>query len=424
VNKTLVDVFVIVSILIAAIFGSLPTVLNKKLGLLSAYAGSNQAQYRLAHRYISSRGGTTADAVKWYRAAGEDGHAESQFQLGMIYSTDVDESDFPKKDFAKAVLWLQKAADQEHLEAQNRLGELYEDGNGVEKDIAMAAQWYRRAAEQGSASAKFNLGVLFYVGDGVVKDFSETIRLFRDAADQGHFVASMRLGWMYDNGKGVDKDLAEAAGWYRKGIDLAEAARTRFYGYNWDAYEINDFHRESAIRLAEMYAKGEGVPKDLKQAVELAETASFQANAEIKIRVGQIFAKAEQFFRAAHSYSSAAWDGHPSAPLIDQIIEWHQKAAERGEVFSMTSLAEIYEKGEWVEKDIIKTAQWYVQAIEHRDNGARRYLEDLLPSLIKIAEEGRSDAQKLLDQVVALYRKLGDDQAQAIIDRHAKKERD
>ncbi len=55
---------------------------------------------------------------------------------------------------AEAVRWYRKAAEQNHAEAQYWLGACYADGEGVTQNDAEAVKWYRAAAEQGHAKAQ------------------------------------------------------------------------------------------------------------------------------------------------------------------------------------------------------------------------------------------------------------------------------
>ena len=54
---------------------------------------------------------------------------------------------------------------------------------------------------------------------------SELVQRLRQAAAQGDSEAQFNLGRVYDNGEGVAKDLAEAVKWYRLASEqgLAEA---------------------------------------------------------------------------------------------------------------------------------------------------------------------------------------------------------
>ena len=47
-----------------------------------------------------------AEAVRWYRLAADQGHADAQYNLGLMYAKGVPEDD------AEAVRWYRLAADQ------------------------------------------------------------------------------------------------------------------------------------------------------------------------------------------------------------------------------------------------------------------------------------------------------------------------
>ena len=56
--------------------------------------------------------------------------------------------DVPQND-AQAVAWYRTAAEQGNADTQNNLGVMYAHGHGVAKDDATAVEWYRKAADQG-----------------------------------------------------------------------------------------------------------------------------------------------------------------------------------------------------------------------------------------------------------------------------------
>jgi TPR repeat protein len=105
-------------------------------------------------------------AVKEFRASAEEGHADSQFNLGLMYEKGIGVS----KDEKKAVAWYLKAALQGKSHAQYNLAVLYENGRGNDVNFAQAHQWYRKAAVQGDGLAVGNLGMLYLRGQGVKKD--------------------------------------------------------------------------------------------------------------------------------------------------------------------------------------------------------------------------------------------------------------
>ena|GEM_PF-3572907 len=156
-------------------------------------------------------------AAFWYRKAADQGDADAQDALGVLY----DDGRGVPQDYAEAAFWYRKAADQGDADAQDALGVLYDDGRGVPQDYAEAALWYRKAAEQGNSSAEFILGYLYLDGHGVPQDATEAAAWFRKAAEQGDAAAQTSLGLMYAKGQGVPRDYAEAYFWY----DLVAAGK-------------------------------------------------------------------------------------------------------------------------------------------------------------------------------------------------------
>ncbi|MBM3504914.1 MAG: sel1 repeat family protein [Alphaproteobacteria bacterium] len=119
-------------------------------------------------------------------------------------------------DFATALRLWKPLAEQGDAEAQQLLGLMYNEGRGVPQDYAEAAKWLRRAAEQGYAAAQYNLGVMYNENRGVPQDYAEAVKWWRRAAEQGHASAQNNLGVSYEKGHGVPRDDAEAVKWYRR----------------------------------------------------------------------------------------------------------------------------------------------------------------------------------------------------------------
>lgn len=105
-------------------------------------------------------------AYKEFRAAAENGEADCQFNLALMYEQGIGVA----KDEKEAVVWYRKSAEQGNSNAQFNLGVLYEHGRGCAVDFAQANQWYRKASVQGDALAIGNLGMLYLRGDGVKAD--------------------------------------------------------------------------------------------------------------------------------------------------------------------------------------------------------------------------------------------------------------
>jgi hypothetical protein len=120
---------------------------------------------------------------------------------------------YRRGDYATALGLWHPLAEQGDAEAQFDLGVLYESGQGVLRNDAEAIKWYRKAAEQGDAVAQFNLGIMYAKGGGVLQNDGEAAHWYRLAADQGLAGAQFNLGMMHADGKGVRQDYVQAFMW-------------------------------------------------------------------------------------------------------------------------------------------------------------------------------------------------------------------
>ena len=75
-----------------------------------------------------------------------------------------------KGNFATALREWKPLAEQGDADAQYNLGVMYYEGYGVPEDNKTAVKWFRLAAEQGVASAQYFLGWMYYNGYGVLRD--------------------------------------------------------------------------------------------------------------------------------------------------------------------------------------------------------------------------------------------------------------
>ncbi len=144
------------------------------------------------------------------RAAAENGDADAQLRLGVMY----DNGQGVAQDYAEAMTWFRRAAAQGNAGAQVALGVMYAGGQGVPQDYAEAMTWYRRAAAQGNAGAQVNLGVMYSKGRGVAQDHAEALVWYRRAAAQDYGLAQYNLGVMYSKGRGVAQDYTLAHMWF------------------------------------------------------------------------------------------------------------------------------------------------------------------------------------------------------------------
>jgi S1-C subfamily serine protease/ribosomal protein L7/L12 len=186
--------------------------------IAKAEAGDASSQCALAEIYGSGKFGVIQDyteAIKWFRKSAEQGHAEAEDGLGVLYRDGLGVA----TNSVEAAKWFRKSAEQGFVEAQDNLGHCYAFGEGVSKDEAEAVKWYLKAAEQGDAMAQTHLGTCYGLGNGVSKDNNESIKWYRKAAEQGFPPSQVILGVIYASGTGLPKDYVEAYKW----LNLASA---------------------------------------------------------------------------------------------------------------------------------------------------------------------------------------------------------
>jgi len=124
-----------------------------------------------------------------YRQAAEQGQAEAQCHLGLMYQ----QGQFVPQDDALAIHWLRRAAEQGQVDAQNQLGLFYKGAPSVsapdDQADALAIELFSNAAKQGHTEAQYNLGLLYKVGKGISQSYTEARYWLSKAAEQGYLQA-------------------------------------------------------------------------------------------------------------------------------------------------------------------------------------------------------------------------------------------
>ncbi len=94
-------------------------------------------------------------------------------------------------NYATALSELRPLAEQGNADAQYNLGLMYDKGYGVPQDYGQARQWYEKAAAQGKTNAQYNLGVLYHNGHCVPKNLVQAHKWFNLSAANGDKVGAV-----------------------------------------------------------------------------------------------------------------------------------------------------------------------------------------------------------------------------------------
>ena len=99
---------------------------------------------------------------------------------------------YERGDYAAAYREWLPLAEEGGAEAQFNLGIMYNLGQGVAQSKVTAATWYRRSAEQGDADAQYNLAIMFMNGEGIPQNNVLAYALFDLAAADDPDAAEQR----------------------------------------------------------------------------------------------------------------------------------------------------------------------------------------------------------------------------------------
>jgi TPR repeat protein len=153
-------------------------------------------------------------------------------------------------------------------------------------------------------------------------DYQAALSLYRKAAEGGHYYGAIRIAQMYYRGDGVKKDASEAARWMSKAADIGGASAT---------YEVGSY-----------YARGiQDVPQDFNEAQK-----------------------------------------------------WMHKAAELGHNHAMWRLAELYEDGLGLEQNQEQAIHWYRKAAADPSGGAGTVMATKALARIMGVQENEPESPK------------------------------
>jgi len=102
----------------------------------------------------------------------------------------VGQEAYQRGNFAAALEIFRPLAHEGHAEAQYNLGLMHANGQGVALDYITASDWYFKAAAQNLATAQYNLGLMYGLGQGVEKSYVHAHMWWTLAAEQGHGAAA------------------------------------------------------------------------------------------------------------------------------------------------------------------------------------------------------------------------------------------
>jgi len=315
----------------------------------AAEMGNAEAETRFAEALFDGRGvkRDLAESRAWLEKAARQGNARAECDLGVMLTSGLDVA----RDRAKGLEYFQAAARLGDGYAEDNLGQFAESGLISDPSSSEAYMHYLKASEMGSAWGAYNVARMHEHGIGVYKNPTEALRWYMKVAsiedpdfsyqwsdlrsEAGAIAAAnFRIGDMYAGGNGVPKDTHEAENWYKRGVDLeSEGAQAGWL--------------MAQVYLANAYLQSKGAPPDYGEAMHWMRKAAETGHRQAQLNLGSMYR-----------------DGQGTTQNYGEAMYWYRKAADQGSAMAEEMIGRLYFYGSGVIRDYTEAATWFRRAAE------------------------------------------------------------
>lgn len=315
----------------------------------AAEMGNAEAETRFAEARFDGRGVARdpAESRTWLEKAARQGNARGECDLGVMLTNGLEIA----QDRAHGLGYFQAAARLGDGYAEDNLGQFAESGLISDPSSSEAYMHYLKASEMGSAWGAYNVARMHEHGIGVYKNPTEALRWYMKVASIGDpdlpgewsdlrseagavAAANFRIGDMYAGGNGVPKDTHEAEKWYKRGVDM-ESAGARA---GW---------LMAQVYLANAYLQSKGVPLDYGEAMHWMRKAAENGYRQAQVNLGSMYR-----------------DGQGTPQNYGEAMYWYRKAADQGSAVAEGMIGRLYFHGSGVIRDYTEAATWFRRGAE------------------------------------------------------------
>lgn len=225
-------------------------------------------------------------------------------------------------------------------------------------------------AEHGDVRAQYDLGMRTLYGRGIEKDPALAFQIIKDSADHENPAAQYKLAQMYRDGIGVPADTAGIFWTDKNNFHADEYFHRAFQGFLEKAQGGNAY---ANYRVATMYEKGEGVPKDDQKAHDYLREAAYLGHAQSMYLLGrQLTSSIRQYDEGIRYLEQAADKGHAKAAFTlgqsylsagddETAFIYMKSAADLGDRPAAYMIGKMYRDGIGTPADAKKAADYLKQ---------------------------------------------------------------
>ena len=253
--------------------------------------GIREAKFNLGTLLAEGKGGPVdyVMAKALFEEVADKGLTQAYFNLGLFH----EKGRGSPIDLPQAVKYYEKAAEAGVVEAKFNLGGMYAEGRGVKRDDIQARRYFKSAGEAGFAAGYYEFALLCSKDFKIIKEDFEASWALERAADSGHGGAAYFLyRYIEEGGNGLRSSashyksrvsLSGAEGHMQVALLLLEGRHCRrdlAQGMDWLRKASEMKLPTAKLMLARHLIKGDGVERDLNEAVSLLMDDALRANAE------------------------------------------------------------------------------------------------------------------------------------------------
>ncbi len=376
----------------------------------AAGKGYIKSMTRLGYEYIN--GGfvqqNMATALKWFIEADRyDPTGAEACALGTIYweglLTQASDGEQVTDNHSEAAKWYNIAAEKGYSQAMRQLGYMYENGKGVTQDIAKALNWYRRnlTMEQNSPDSETK----------TVDFLKERISTLEKDSLAMLSTEKVNAGKKVNTGKKENhSNLSTSAkpDYYIKG-DKAYSNGDYFEAFQYyEKAAKEDGNVSAMVAIGRLYEKGQGVSKDINEAINWYRKAANKGNALAKSKLNEL-TQPSKSMSAVECYNKGV--DAQDAGNYAEALKWYKQAAQKGDLEAQNNIGYYYSKGMGVTQDLAEALKWYLKAAEggsaeaqynvgtcyYNGSGVAKDMTEAEKWFKRAAQQGHIAAQDVLD---------------------------
>lgn len=301
--------------------------------------------------------------IKYKEIAANLGYRPAMLDLGLHYMN--------AKQAIKAAPWFKKGADAGDVKCAYWYGYQLLNGKGLAPDPAQGANYMLKCAEAGMPKAMVTVGDCYMSGKGLTRNPEQAVRWYKLAAGAGDRDGQWNLAQCHREGNGTPVSYEQAVTWYayayRQGMNKRykdmitdSIADSPFVKYldGMKAYYAGDYNgamtafkavdksgiadgrvMTAAVLLNKDYKKADG-----KKGVKMLKEAA-KSNPQAMYMLAKLYERGEYVERD-----------------MTAAVDYVTRSAEAGYGKAMCMLADMYYEGRGVPQSYESAVKWYAEA--------------------------------------------------------------